>query len=273
MKNALVSVIISTKNEADHLESCLNSLVRQSYGTCEIVVVDNHSSDDTKRIARRFTKRIFDRGPERSAQRNYGAAMSKGKYLLFIDADMTLTRNVISDCVEICGSRKFAGVVIPEKSIGIGYWARCKAVERACYERVTWLEAARFFRKDTFANLGGYDESLTGPEDFELPQRLKNKFGESSVGRIGSYILHDEGHLSLAKLLRKKYYYGREMRRYARDAGNRKYFQKQSNIFTRFGLFFRHPGLLLADPPVACGIFVMKVLEMAAITLGSVAGE
>lgn len=263
----MVSVIITTKNEAVHIRGCLESLRRQTYTPIEIIVVDNHSMDNTCEIAREFTRHVYDAGPERSAQRNYGAKKAKGEYLLFLDADMVLTPDVIKECVEACAKNKIAAV-IPEQSFGSGFWARCKSLERECYLGVDWLEAARFYQKKAYAKVGGYDETLTGPEDFELSQRVKAVYGPQSVGRITAYIFHDEGNLSLVKLLRKKYYYGRKMRRYRNLSESKPFFAKQANIFRRYALFFRHPQMFISDPLHAFGVLIMKTLEMGAIGIG-----
>lgn len=91
-----VSVIITTKNEEEHIGNCLESIRKQDYlqEKIEIIVVDNNSTDRTKEIARTFTDKIFNYGPERSAQRNFGVRESKGKYILYLDADMVLSEDV-----------------------------------------------------------------------------------------------------------------------------------------------------------------------------------
>ncbi len=63
----------------------------QSSKNIELIVVDNNSTDGTKTIAQKYTNKVYNFGPERSAQRNYGAAKSKGKYPVFLDADMELS--------------------------------------------------------------------------------------------------------------------------------------------------------------------------------------
>ncbi|MHB1679015.1 MAG: glycosyltransferase family 2 protein [bacterium] len=82
MVNPLVSVIITTKNEEKNIGMCLKSIKSQSYQNIEIIVVDNQSSDKTKEIAAKFTNLIYDKGPERSAQRNYGVSVSRGEYIV-----------------------------------------------------------------------------------------------------------------------------------------------------------------------------------------------
>jgi glycosyltransferase involved in cell wall biosynthesis len=203
----IVSAIITTRNEAKNISVCLDSIKGQTYKNIEIIVVDNKSSDATKDIAKQYTDLVFDKGPERSAQRNLGARKAKGGYVVFLDADMVLTPDVINDCVSKIenSTSNIKAIVIPEESFGAGYWAACKALERSFYFNVDWIEAARFFRLDTFRELGGYDEALTGPEDFDLPQRIKEKYGTQCIGRVNSFIRHNERDLSIWQTLSKKY--------------------------------------------------------------------
>lgn len=270
--NNVVSIIITTRNEGKNIRLCLDSIKKQTYKDIEIIVVDNNSSDDTKNIARSYTEKVFDKGPERSTQRNFGASAAAGRYILFLDADMELTPRVIQECVDVAEQGKKPGVVIPEESFGIGFWAKCKALERSFYLGVDWIEAARFFRKDTFMKVGGYDEILTGPEDFDLPQRMKERYGQSSVGRIRSFIRHNEGRLTFGRTISKKYYYGKKMQRYKTKQQNKKYVGKQASLLNRYVLFLSKPQKLFRNPIVGLGMLFMKTSEMAALGLGYLSG-
>lgn len=83
-----VSVIITTKNEEKNIASCLESIKNQTYPQekIEIIVVDNDSIDKTKEIALKYTDKVYNFGPERSAQRNFGVRQAKGKYILYLDS-------------------------------------------------------------------------------------------------------------------------------------------------------------------------------------------
>lgn len=263
----LVSVIIPTKNSSAFLEACLVSIKKQTYQKIEIIVVDNGSTDDTKKIAKKYANKLFNKGPERSAQRNYGARNATGEFLLFIDSDMELSPEVVRSCVKtITENESVLAIVIPEKSVGIGFWAECKALERSFYVGVDWIEAARFFEKNSFFSLNGYDENNTGTEDYDLPQRLVHLFGKNKVRRIYKYIYHNEGKLSLSRTLEKKMYYGAKLSRYI--STNKLYFIKQSSILERFKLYFSRPKKLFKNPFIGLGMIFMKLCEFILGNLG-----
>lgn len=161
----LVSIVITTKNESRNIVACLESVRRQTFRDHEIIVVDNASTDDTKDLARRYTDKVFDHGPERSAQRNFGAAQAAGTYILYLDADMILEPGVVAECAGICQANvRIAGIYIPEQIVGEGFWIKVRAFERGFYDG-TVIDAVRFVPKQVFEVVGGFDTSMCGPED------------------------------------------------------------------------------------------------------------
>jgi glycosyltransferase involved in cell wall biosynthesis len=267
-----VSIIIPTKNEEAHIGTLLKSIQTQTYSAIETIIIDNRSSDRTVDIASQFHVIVLKQGPERSSQRNFGAQKAKGEYFLFLDADMKVLPGVVDECVQQMSTKAYNALVIPEKSIGTGFWAQCKALERSFYEGIDWMEAARFYKKDVFLKLHGYDESLTGPEDFDLPQRLKERYGAQSIGRISTYLYHDEGEFSLWSSLRKKFYYGKKMHVYLQKSVNVHAGLKQGSIIARFALYFSNPRKLFRHPIIGVGMLAMKLGEMVALSLGYIVG-
>src|SRR5207247_1158264 len=143
-------------------------------------------------------------GPERSAQRNFGGRLARGRYLLFVDSDMILERNVVADCVHTALSTDAPAVVVPETTIAEGFVGQCRQLERRCYVGDARVEAARFVERDSFEACGGFDECLVGPEDWDLSIRIARG---RTLPRTTSVIMHDEGHVRLGTLLSKKRYY------------------------------------------------------------------
>lgn len=266
MISPLVSVIIATKNEEGHISDVLRSITVQTYPQIEIIIVDNFSSDNTFQIAKTYTKHVFQEGPERSSQRNYGASKSNGEYVLFLDADMKLQKAVIEECVEkIKNKASVKAVIIPEESYGVGFWARCKKLERSFYLGVDWIESARFFSKKTFFDVGGYDTALISGEDWDLSQKIKAK---GSISRVSSKIMHNEGNLTLRETVSKKYYYARKIHTYLKKNPNHKNVKKQTDILARYILFVRRPKKLFQNPLLGVGVLLMKTAEFSAGALG-----
>lgn len=260
----MISIIITTKNEEGVIDDLLKSIKLQSYQDYEVVLVDNNSTDATIGIAKKFGVRVFTKGPERSIQRNYGVKKAKGKYVLILDADMVLTKNVLKDCTNMINKNEsFGGLVIPEKSFGEGFWVKFKIFEREFYLGEDSIEAARFFKKDMFKEFDGYDTNITGPEDYDLPLRMK-KSGVK-IGRIKSFILHNEKIFSPWKSAKKKYYYASRALNYSKK--HPEMIISQGNLFLR-PVFLRKWRKLLSHPFLSIGMFVVKGIEMTGALLG-----
>lgn len=94
-----LSIIIPTKNSSAHLEELLRSIAKQTVKAHEVMVVDNYSVDNTISIASSFGIKVFQKGPERSAQKNFGALKANGDYLLFLDSDTHISPRLVEDCL------------------------------------------------------------------------------------------------------------------------------------------------------------------------------
>jgi FkbM family methyltransferase len=223
---------------------------------CELILVDNASTDETAAIATRLGVRVEQYGPERSAQRNRGAAISTGDFLCFIDADMLCPPKMVAECLELMEDPRLGAVVIPEESFGEGFWSRCKVLERSCYPPGSYIEAARFYRRAVFEELGGFDEDLTGLEDLDLHQRCAERF---RIAHSTTPIRHDEGRIGFGDQMRKKFYYGRQSSAYAQR--HPAMLRRQANPFR--GYFLRNWRRLLKTPLLSLAMIFMKICELA----------
>jgi len=266
MSKAIVSVVVPTKNSAATLDACLNSITTQTYPKIEVIVVDNFSTDKTPSIANKYTKLTYPKGPERSSQRNYGVSKANGKYVFIIDSDMVLSPTVVENCVRVMESKnEVAAVVVPEESFGEGFWAQCKKLERSFYIGVPFMEAARFFRRSDYIKIGGFDETLNGNEDWDLSQRM-GKLGR--LGRIDALIYHNEGHMSLRKTMKKKYYYVQRFSEYRDKHKSSRVVKQQASPTARYRLFLSHPVKLFRNPALGLGMLFMKTCEFGFGAIG-----
>lgn len=267
----LVSVIITTKDEEDVIRTLIQSVKRQTYKYKEVIVVDNGSKDKTTKIAREMGAKVYSFGPERSGQRNFGAKVSEGKYLLVLDADMELSSKVIEDCVSKVVKEKAIAVVIPEESKWVNFWGQVKAFERSFYNEKgdPITDAARFFSKKAFNEVGGYDESITGPEDWDLPDRLIER--GFKITRSSEKIFHHEQDLSLTILFKKKFYYGLNAHKYLKKHGIPILGPK--TVYFLRPLFYRSWPKLLQHPILSFGITTMLFVELIGGGLGYIVGR
>lgn len=254
-----VSFIVPTRNSARTLQACLRSLVQQDLEDVEVVVVDNHSSDGTLAIAEEWADTVVTAGPERSAQRNLGAFLSRGDVVVFIDSDMVLEPGVARDIREAFDAPTRPGaLVIPELAFGTGFFARCRALEKRLYLGDGTVEAVRAIDRKLFEEVGGWDEDLTAGEDWELTDRIKATGCE--LGRTEQRIWHDEGHIKLRETFTKKGYYGRWVADYVKRPGG-------SRKLVRTSLFSRLDELA-AHPVHAAGMITLKSVEAAGLAYG-----
>ena len=174
-----LSIIIPAYNEEKLLPETLR-LIRAAMkpleNACELIVVDNESTDRTGEIAMQSGAHIV---PEKvhniGRVRNTGAAAANGEILVFIDADTQVPETLFQKIDDITRDPKcFGGAVAVNYgkferrsmrlySRGWEFWGRLFNMKQG---------AAQFCRKSIFQELGGYDESVYLGEDIEFYWRL-----------------------------------------------------------------------------------------------------
>ncbi|MBI2617415.1 glycosyltransferase [Candidatus Gottesmanbacteria bacterium] len=242
MRSPLVSVVVSTRNEEQSIQKCLESITNQSYPSksIEIIVVDNFSTDRTVSIAKKYTSSIYLKGNERSTQRNYGIReKAKGKYALFLDADMRLSKHVIRSCVEKLEQKnEITSLYILEEIVGNSLWSKVRNFERSFFT-ATPIDAVRFFRRKDFIAIGGFDEKLRAFEDWDLTKRLK-LLGQFSL--VKEPLFHDETLFSFQTYIRKKISYDKDYSLYVTKWG-----RNDADIKKQLGLFYRSIGVFIEN--------------------------
>jgi glycosyltransferase involved in cell wall biosynthesis len=258
---SVVSVIIPTMNSSKTIGKCLESVIQQTYKNIEIFVIDRFSSDDTTKIASKFNTKLLSIDGERTRAKNLGISESSGEFLLFIDSDMILEPQVIEECITICSNdNNIAGAVIPEHSIGSGFWVRVRDFERSLYAGSD-VESARFFRRKFVVQVRGFDEDIIMFEESTLPQKIEN-MGMSVNARITSFILHDEEGFDLLKWLQKRrYYHSTTVQFYSKKY--QKHARVQTSVYHRIKLFLSHGNwkALIRNPGLTIGVFILKSLD------------
>jgi len=243
----LVSIVVPTKNSAKYLADCLRSLRAQVYPNIEIIIVDNNSSDMTKTIAKEYTSKIFNFGPERSAQVNYGVSRARGEYVYKVDSDFVLDKEVVEQCVKKAKEGYDAVVVHNSPDVRISWIAKIRKFEVDMYKYDLTYSSARFVKKDIYEKIGGFNEKITAGEDYDFQNKLNREGYKTSF--VHAEALHLGEPTSLWKHLKKYYWYGKDFVGYRRE--NQIESKKQLGFFRT--VYFRHWKNFVYHPFLGAG--------------------
>lgn len=114
-----VSVVIPTHNRKKSVERLIRSIVKSTYKNWEIIIIDDASNDGTyNHLRSKFRNRkilVFKnkRNLFTGGTRNVGQKKSKGKYILFIDDDNVVDKNMIQEMVKTFYADPYIGEVGP----------------------------------------------------------------------------------------------------------------------------------------------------------------
>lgn len=193
----LVSIICHCFNHASFVEECLNSVLNQSYKNIELIIVDDCSSDNSVEVIENWLKKKpeiqFFKNPENlgiTKSFNKTVEFTKGQFLIDLATDDVLLPNCIEEQISVFNQNPNACLVfgnaelIDEKGTAIGFNFPVdknfnvidKNLVNTNYESILkggncMCSVSSMFKKETFINLGKYDESLAY-EDLDFWLRL-----------------------------------------------------------------------------------------------------
>jgi glycosyltransferase involved in cell wall biosynthesis len=121
MQDTLVSIVIPVFNAANFLKESIESALAQTWPKCELIIIDDHSSDQSWKIASlyRGPKVVVEknRGRGAAAARNCGINLATGGYIQFLDADDLLSPEKIELQMQMLLNS-------PPRTIGSCAWGR-----------------------------------------------------------------------------------------------------------------------------------------------------
>ncbi len=268
--NPLVSVIIPAKNSGKHLNKCLSCIKNQTYKRIEIIVVDSNSQDNTKEICQKYKTKIFHFSNPKllgkfdaTFKRNLGAQKAKGKYVYYVDADMRLIKNVISQAVFACEKEDYDAVIVKEIVVGSGFLTKCRHLEQECYWGDDNIEAPRFFKKNVWKKLKGLDSKLgAGCDDWDLYQRFLQQGYKAK--RIKAPLYHNEGKINLKDLIKKSFMYGKDVTKFIKKSPKKSFMY----FFPIRPAYIRHWKLFVKNPHLGFGLILIRTIEYSGGAIG-----
>ncbi len=171
----MLSVIILTKNEENFIVDCIDS-IREIAD--EIIVIDSGSTDNTCALAEKQGSKVFEKKLESFAkQRNFALEKTKGDWVLYVDADERVTKELADEIKNGVASSIYNAYKLRRKNFYFGNheWPKIERLER-------------LFKKDSLKEWFG---------DLHETARV-----EGAVGELNGYLLHYT-HRDLSSMLKK----------------------------------------------------------------------
>ena len=194
---ALVSVVIATYNMADYLPLAVRSVLDQTYGNVEVVVVDDGSTDRTLDAIEAFrdnsrVKYLVQSNSGQAAAKNHGVRESSGSYIAFLDADDMWVPDKLELQMPMFLRSENVGVVYSRLSYIDESGRDLRIADNELFRgRVTGPLLIRNFigfgstivRKACFDRLGGFRDDLRMGIDYDLWLRFSTQYEFDYVDR------------------------------------------------------------------------------------------
>lgn len=187
-----VSIVMPIYNGQTYLKSAINSVLRQSFTDFELICVDDGSSDRSPRILAQMAKRdsririVTQANAGLPAALNRGFAEAVGHLHSWTSDDNMLRPHMLETLVQAMDDRPdsdivYAGyTVIDAKGRFIRYQPPSNPEDRLFTNPVG---AAFLYRREVTTALGGYDETLSGAEDYDFWLRAARQFNMTPVNQ------------------------------------------------------------------------------------------
>jgi glycosyltransferase involved in cell wall biosynthesis len=187
----LVSVVIPAYNRGSTIQGAIQSVLAQSVGHLEIVVVDDGSSDNTSQTVEELAKgdprvRLFVQGSNQGAQaaRNTGTRAALGEWIAFLDSDDTWTSSSLELRLAAARSRNVEVVHSPGFVLRFGGGERETFEVPALYGNVyrQLLRGpgpafpAMLVSAKALQAIGGLDEAIVAYQEWDTAIRLAKRF-------------------------------------------------------------------------------------------------
>jgi glycosyltransferase involved in cell wall biosynthesis len=181
-----VTTIITSFNKGPYLAEAVDSALRQDYGSQEVLVIDDGSTDNTRQMAESFGHRVryvYQDNRGQSNAKNRGIALARGDYIAFLDGDdrwregklaRQMARMTEHPEVAVVYGRAIAfdhlRGLLPEKGPS-GNLPRGRVLDHLMMCNFIPFSSA-VVRRACLSTVGGFDEGLRVAEDYDLWLRL-----------------------------------------------------------------------------------------------------
>lgn len=181
----LISVIVPVHNSPALLRLCIEQLLASTFSSFEVIVVDDASTDDTANIASSLGVRLLrlDQNAGPAVARNRGAEISRGDYIMFLDADVCVTPHTMGQVAGTFAQNPELAAIFGSydtKPMEENVLSQFKNLFHHYVHQNSQVQATTFWsgcgamRRSVFLEMGGFSVRYGRPaiEDIELGRRM-----------------------------------------------------------------------------------------------------
>ena len=180
LKKSSTTVVIPLYNYSQYIEETLNSVKLQTLANIDLVVVNDHSTDDSLRKAKRWIERNknhFNRAiiasnkinSKLGPSRNVGFHLAETDYIFALDADNRLDRECLQSCLAAAQQSKAAFIYPTLQEFGASN-GQIGSLEYTPIKLISgnYIDAMALVSKAAWQQVGGYQNIRHGWEDYDL---------------------------------------------------------------------------------------------------------
>ena len=177
MSIPIISIVIPCYNHGQYIDEAIKSVEESESDIYEIIIINDGSTDDltNKRLIELKNNGyhvVFQENQGLCKSRNNGIRLSRGKYILPLDADNKITPELISLSIKILNSDPLVSIVYSDRQ---NFGESCDLVDVGRFNlalllKENYIDACAVYRKSVWEEIGGYDEKMPaqGFEDWEF---------------------------------------------------------------------------------------------------------
>ena len=197
----LITVYITNHNYGKYIDQAINSILEQSFQDFELIIIDDGSTDNSKSIIEKYEdysniKVVYQNNKGLTVSNNIALNLAQGKFIVRLDADDYFTKDALKLMVREFENKNLGMVfgdwyLVDEKGEVLGVEQRHNFQKDVTLYDQPAHGACTMFRKSCLKKLGGYDETISRQDGYELWLRFIEQF---EVGNINVPLFYYRQH-------------------------------------------------------------------------------
>ena len=189
----IITVYITNFNYGEYLEEAIESVLAQTINNYELIIIDDGSTDKSLEILKKYEYRknikfIKQKNKGLNVTNNIALRISKGKYIIRLDADDWLKNNALEILSDHMEKNSDIGLVFADYYKVNKDGQIIEEIRRHDFQEVTLLDqpahgACTLIRTSCLKSIGGYDESFRCQDGFDLWIRFIQNYKVNNINQ------------------------------------------------------------------------------------------